>query len=341
MNRIAKDLNGVYIRGIRPGGLGILKRNETDVSSTGAIPFRCRLDEFDFLHTRLMFKADLFYRLTPDLTQSSGKITFLVPFNELVWMALATLMVLLIVFFRIIFWKQHSDSSVLTQVIGIFSNQGLETGVRTIGARTTAIMALVLAIVVSNYYSSQLLNVILTAPSDRIKSTNDLISTGIRTCSSSTFGIRLALKDVYNQSGRNYEEVFYEVAPPSAKNQRVVVFYDHAKGLDYMKQGSIAYTGESTSLQGYMRKKMSPVEICETRKQPLLNAPQYHVLRKRSQYTQAFMIGLLKADEAGLLQRTKNQFYNEMPPCTVGVKLYSVPFLKVKGAFMVLWGKKN
>lgn len=56
VNRIAKDITDVRIRGLRTGGLGILTRNETDVSSTGGIVTRCRLEEFDFIHTRLMLK---------------------------------------------------------------------------------------------------------------------------------------------------------------------------------------------------------------------------------------------------------------------------------------------
>lgn len=56
MNRIAKDITDAGIRGMRAGGLGILTRNETDVSSTGGIVTLCRLKEFDYIHTRFQLK---------------------------------------------------------------------------------------------------------------------------------------------------------------------------------------------------------------------------------------------------------------------------------------------
>lgn len=53
VNRVAKDITGTKIRGLSGGAIGILSRNETDLTSTGALIRPDRFNGFDFVHTRL------------------------------------------------------------------------------------------------------------------------------------------------------------------------------------------------------------------------------------------------------------------------------------------------
>lgn len=119
----------------------------------------------------------------------------------------------------------------------------------------------------------------------------------------------------------------------------IAVFDNYYEGLQYMKHGSVAFTGESSNIQGLIKRTFNPDEICEVKKQIVIYTPQYYALKKHSQYSRAFMIGLLKADEAGILQKLKNTYFEEMPPCVAGVTLYSVPFTKIKGAIILLTRK--
>lgn len=108
-----------------------------------------------------------------------------------------------------------------------------------------------------------------------------------------------------------------------------------------MKNEPVAFTGVSSNIQGIIRRLFKPEEICEVRKKTLINQPHYYTLKKRSQYTRAFIIGLLKLDESGLLERIKKSYFEEMPPCDAGVKIYSVPFGKIESAVYVLLGKTS
>lgn len=116
----------------------------------------------------------------------------------------------------------------------------------------------------------------------------------------------------------------------------IAVFDSYYEGLQYMKNGPVAFTGVSPNVQGLIKRTFTPDEICEIKKQPVIYTPQYFVMKKHSQYSRVFMIGLLKADESGILQKLQNTYNEEMPPCVAGVKLYSVPFTKIKGAIILL-----
>lgn len=80
-------------------------------------------------------------------------------------------------------------------------------------------------------------------------------------------------------------------------------------------------------------------EICDLRKQSVMNQPMYMILPKGIQYNEMFRITMMKAFESGLLDRSRKIYSAEMPPCLAGVTIYSVPMSKVSGAIYVLLGK--
>lgn len=120
----------------------------------------------------------------------------------------------------------------------------------------------------------------------------------------------------------------------------IEVFDSYSDGLQHMKNKPLAFTGVSSNIQGLIKRSFEPEEICEVKSQLLINAPLYYTMKKRSQYSRAFLIGFLKLDESGLLQRVINTHFEEMPPCEASVKLYSVPFAKIESAFFIIVGTK-
>uniref|UniRef100_A0A336MZS0 CSON010622 protein n=1 Tax=Culicoides sonorensis TaxID=179676 RepID=A0A336MZS0_CULSO len=342
VNRIATDITTAWIKGKRGGGLGILARNETDVSSTGGLVTPCRLEEFDFIHTRFFTKADYFYRLSPELIGKGEKqLTFLVPFNNQVWICILVTLILITILLKLYSKKLYDHiikyESIVIQVVSIVTSQGLDLPYNHIFRRITTFTGQLLVIMILNLYAGKLLTVLLTPVKDPFQDRTDLLNSDIHLGRYTTWGIARQLE---TSNRPDYNELFFNtsrgLSSKSLDKKTIAVFDNYYEGLQYMKNNPVTFTGESSNIQGIIKRTFSPDEICEVKKQVLIHTPQYYALKKHSQYSRAFMIGLLKADEAGILQKLKNTYFEEMPPCVAGVKLYSVPFGKIKSALIIL-----
>lgn len=134
-------------------------------------------------------------------------------------------------------------------------------------------------------------------------------------------------------------EIDTTVKPQHQPWQTVTVFKDCYQGLEHTKNGMLAFVGETPLVQGAIKNEFKPTQICDLRKQSIMNEPMYMILPKNSQYTEMFKVAMLKASEAGLLDRTKQSFSADMPACMAGVTVYSVPLSKVRGAIFVIGSK--
>lgn len=98
----------------------------------------------------------------------------------------------------------------------------------------------------------------------------------------------------------------------------------------------LAFVGDTPLVQGALKKEFNPSQICDLRKQSIMNEPMYMILPKKSQYTEMFRVAMLKSFEAGLLDRTRQIHTAEMPACMAGATVYSVTLSKVSGAIFVI-----
>lgn len=101
----------------------------------------------------------------------------------------------------------------------------------------------------------------------------------------------------------------------------------------------LAYSGETPLVQFAIKKEFSPGQICDLRKQSIMNEPMYMILPKMSQYSEMFRVAMLRSFEVGLLDRTQKMYTADMPPCLAGATVYSVSLSKVSGAVFVMGGK--
>lgn len=129
------------------------------------------------------------------------------------------------------------------------------------------------------------------------------------------------------------------ITPQNRPKNIITVFTDGLKALQFIKEGNLAYVGESNSIHAEIRRNFSTKEICETKKKNDMNSAVFYVLSKQSQYSEAFRIALLQAKEAGLVDRTFKFFYDAMPICQQRAAIYSVPLFKVRSVFYLLAGE--
>lgn len=137
--------------------------------------------------------------------------------------------------------------------------------------------------------------------------------------------------------GRFYPE-FYIEDQNHPHSKAIDIYRDPVKGLEHIKTKPLAFCGESPILHDTIHKMFKSSEICDLRKQSVMNEPMYMILPKNSQYNEIFRVLMMRAFEAGLTDRNQKIYSTEMPSCMAGVTIYSVPLSKVSGAIYVLFG---
>lgn len=144
-----------------------------------------------------------------------------------------------------------------------------------------------------------------------------------------------------NDSSQKYQDVMTSNttlrSPSNIKT--VLVFGDGQKGVLSLRDGLKTFGGESSAIESLAAHTLKLSEICNLKRQTLINIPMYTVLPKGSQYKEMFKIVLLHATEVGILDRILKIFKKDKGLCLTGVSLTSVTFSKVRSAFYILGGK--
>lgn len=127
----------------------------------------------------------------------------------------------------------------------------------------------------------------------------------------------------------------------NSRNQmrQVLVFNDGHQGMLSLRDGLVAFGGESSPIEAMASCSLKLSEICNLKRQTLINIPMFTVLPKGSQFKELFKVVLLRTTEVGILDRILKMFKKDKGLCLVGVSLASVTFSKVRTAFYILGGK--
>lgn len=332
---------------MRGGVFGIISRNEADLITGGAIPKVCRLKEFDYVYWKGIIAANLYYRLTPDLEASSDQMVFLSPFDSLIWTSLICMLgliwILMVVFFPDSPLQSSATSNASVFVVQLLTMQALNPLPSKLPAKICSATSLLLMLVIFTLYSTSLLKIMLAKPKEKFKDANEVLKSGINVARYDLLFVQTSLESRMIQVSRNYSELPYAVGqvPQKLPPTSVYVMNDVFHGVEHMKRGHLAFVGEPPMTNAAIKASSSPETICGLR-QHVVNpkfTSLYFIQSKKSQYFQMFRIGLVKADESGLLTREKKKFLTDFPDCTISVLLYSMPMLKLKQAFYVLLGK--
>lgn len=330
--RVPRDINGL-VRNMRGGALGILSRQEVDIISAGALVRGCRLAEFDYIFCRLFLRVDLYYRLTPDLVNQK-KVIFLAPLEWNAWLVFVLVLILIVGSLVL-----HGDALLdgLWALIQLISVQAFTVISKY---RVILLTSLYLIVVLFNIYSTSLLKIILTPPIDSFKGVGDIFQS-LFISRIDIFFVGVTLKLASNAHNHTYNEIYYKKGESIIHNEekqqsQITIFKDGADGLKYLRNGHVAFAAEAPTVNFAIKMNYTPEEICEIKKKNLMNDQLYYVLSKKSEYTEMFKIGLMKADEGGLVKRALDFYASDFPKCNAPVTIYSVPLWKVNGAFVIL-----
>lgn len=331
ITRVPRDING-RVRDMRGGALGILARKEADIVSAGALVRSCRLDEFDYVFCRLFLRVDLYYRLTPDLVGRQKTATFLAPLAANAWLAL--LLVLVVIIASLVL-QGKSMFGATWDSIRLFVVQSFAHIEKY---RIILLTSLYLVVVLFNIYSTSLLRIILTPPIDMFKSVGDVLQSLFITRIDIFFvGVTLKLATQATTNVTFHDDYYTAGRDPRRQpKNRVTIFKDGIVGIEQLRQGHVAFAAEAPTVNFAIKSNYTPQEICEIRRKNLMNDQLYYVLGKHSEYTEMFKLGLMKADEGGLVKRALQFYASEFPKCAAPVSVYSVPLWKIEGAFKVL-----
>lgn len=269
---------------------------------------------------------------------SNAASTFLVPFEVDSWIALGIF--LLIVAGLFILFLNTSCNETFILLVQIMTSQGGGEPRRE-STKVAIFVIFILVVILLNFYSSVLLNVILSPPKDHFSNLQQLItSTDMHLSRISTFVVKAFLDFRLKEFNRTVKEIQFNEEPPQNLDLTVLtVFDDGLRALKLMNQGRLAFAADSSTAEGVMRYFLSPNEICELRSKVFLNRQYSLVLTKESSFFEMFQIATLKLRESGVFHRQYKHFIPSMADCQAGVSLYSVPFGKVATAFYILIGK--
>lgn len=154
--------------------------NGADIISAGAFLRANNFDRYDFIFTKFKLEQGLFYLLTPELTSDRDYLTFLIPLDTPVWVVFILFLLLLAVLVKIFgMISKSNDIDVITQIVGIVTNQGVNPMPENYSLRVIFLTGLTMMLVLFNLYTASLIGVILTPPSDRFENSTQVLKSSI------------------------------------------------------------------------------------------------------------------------------------------------------------------
>lgn len=169
---------------------------------------------FPYFGNTFHLRVDYFYRVTPELIgKGEKKITFLIPFDETVWLCIIVTFVLIGILIKVysktLKEKLIQYESTIIHVFSITASQGLALTYHHVFRRIITLTGQLLVIMVLNVYAGQLLNVILTPAKDPFSSRQDVMNSDIHLARYTTWGIAVIVfvsKD-FIQFGINHSSI--------------------------------------------------------------------------------------------------------------------------------------
>lgn len=250
------------------GAIGFVVRNEVDVAMTN---LRWSPERFGFYestgvtyHVRVLF---MFRH--PKTSLAAGNI-FVQPFVTVVWVVTVAVGVVSAYLMRRMLLLDEAErvdrrratgepvdttwSAALLMVFGILFQQGYDVEPNRISARIVALSALVLALLLFQFYSSFIVGSLLMEPPKTIKTIRQLYDSGMEVGMDAVSYNRDIFEHAVDEAAiQLYRERILK------KNNVFVV----NKGLELIKRGGFAYHTDSSSAHIRLRSVLSDSEVCE------------------------------------------------------------------------------
>ncbi|XP_045473007.1 glutamate receptor 1-like [Harmonia axyridis] len=265
-----------------------------------------------------------FYFKSPPLSYVSN--IFVKPFNEYVWYSCFILIGLtLATMFTISKWewtdpyfrrqiKRMPDatkpaiSDVAILQLGVISQQGSDTELKSSSGRIAMIFALIAFMFLYTAYAANIV-AILQSTSDSIKELKDLLASGMELGVEKAPYIVNLFKNVSSPIGR-------EIIEKRLKPKGDKFLMPLSEGTDKMRSQFFAFFTEPSSINKLMSDYFDEAEKCNVRYVEYTKVMEpWFITQKNGCYKELLKVGLLRLRELGFYMAERKRIFHENPTC--------------------------
>ncbi|XP_073983847.1 ionotropic receptor 75d isoform X2 [Rhodnius prolixus] len=311
------DLYGWETNGSFDGLMGLLQREEIDFGATGFFMRKDRMKVSDF-------SAETFYVRTAitfkQPTLSSVSNIFVLPFSKLVWIAGASLTLLVAVILASEYFltkkisiypykeKHAATADLITMVMSTVCQQGTELNPISLPSRITVFLFSLFAFFLYTSYSANIV-ALLQSSAPVIKTINDLTKSHLK------FKVQ---NDIYNEIyfKEAVDKAIIDLYKVKVKPQGKEAYCSPDIGVKYMRTGTYAYDGETNLIYKFISDTFEEDEKCSLSEMDLFYLPALAVpVVKRSGHREHLTRMMSWQREVGMFSRIKSVWLAPKPQC--------------------------
>uniref|UniRef100_A0A336M2T7 CSON010892 protein n=1 Tax=Culicoides sonorensis TaxID=179676 RepID=A0A336M2T7_CULSO len=276
------------------GILGMLQRNEADLTGTALIFGKTRLPIVGSGFSVFKYRQFLIFR--HPTKSSTGRNVFLMPLSDGVWWSLMTVTLCTIITLITVSRLRSGGMIVIVNVIGMLSQQGISTeNFSSIKARGVTILFLFLSFICFQFYSASIVGSLLTTAPRSIRTLDKLTQSHFKVILEDT----PISRTIFSVGVTSDVDNFYEKKVVGNKTYLSVT-----DGIAQVKKGSFAFLVYVDEISDVIKRTLTHNEIKELQEIPLF--PQDHraflcyMIQKNSPFKETIRVGTLRLIEIGL-----------------------------------------
>ncbi|XP_063703737.1 ionotropic receptor 75a-like [Culicoides brevitarsis] len=297
--------------GIFDGVVGMLQRHECDFGAVGISYLPIRHSILDSGLSVQKFRQYMIFR--HPRTSTGMKNVFLSPLSNVVWMCLASILVLMVFCLYIFhFYEKTIDSlplslSIVT-VIGIFASQGVTKTFKGLHARIALLFSLIMSIICLQFYSASIVSSLLLPTPRTITTMRNLAMSNLKVIMedipTSNASFRVSIDEnaifLYNTKIKQFDRLF-----------------SIEEGVTLVKKGNYAFYTYVDFAYDFMRNTFTFDELDDLQEIPFYpldhRSMLYMAVEKHSPFKELIRVGNQKFAETGLRSYVTEKFTSKPP----------------------------
>ncbi|XP_058828564.1 ionotropic receptor 75a-like [Topomyia yanbarensis] len=330
------------------GMIGELSHQTADLGASPLFFTSDRIAVIEYVAMTSATRSKFIFR-SPKLSYTEN--VFLLPFDDLVWICIAAvillasglLVVTVLAEVRISFVQEDLHDATLLQptfrdtllmTYGATCQQGSSSLPRSFSARTITLITFTVLMFLYGCYSANIV-ALLQSPSTKIRTLEDLLASRLK------FGAHDTVFNRYyfSHAMEPTRQAIYErkIRQPSGSEN----FIPLEQGIDQIRQGLYAFHVEQGVGYKVISETYQEDEKCGLQEiQYLQVIDPYYAIQKNSSFKEHVKIGLFRLNEHGIQYRENANLYTKKPKCTGGGgKFVPVSLVDTEPAILVIvWG---
>ncbi|XP_053687023.1 ionotropic receptor 75a-like [Sabethes cyaneus] len=330
------------------GMIGELSHRTADLGASPLFFTSDRIAVIDYVAMTSATRSKFIFR-SPKLSFTEN--VFLLPFDDIVWVCIAIVIILssgLLVITAHAEWSvpllqdDPNDPSILRptfrdtllMIYGATCQQGSSTLPRSCSARTITMITFTILMFLYVCYSANIV-ALLQSPSTKIRTLEDLLASRLK------FGAHDTVFNHYyfTHATEPTRQAIYErkIRQPDGSEN----FVPLEQGIDRIRRGLYAFHVEQGVGYKVISETYQEDEKCGLQEiQYLQVIDPYYAIQKNSSFKEHVKIGLFRLNEHGIQYRENANFYTKKPKCTGGGgKFVPVSLVDTEPAILVIvWG---